>query len=89
MLRIPMLTPSGEVIFSRNFITSSKLSSGSPIPISTILEMGRPESSWEKSTWSRSSDGSSLRTRPPIVDAQNLQPIGQPTSDEMQTVLPW
>ena len=24
-----------------------------------------------------------------MVDAQNLQPIGQPTSEEMQTVLPW
>ena len=24
-----------------------------------------------------------------MVDAQNLQPIGQPTSAEMQTVLPW
>ena len=44
MFRIPMLTPSGEVMFSRNRITSSKLSSGSPMPMSTMWEMRSPMS---------------------------------------------
>ena len=59
------------------------------MPIRTILEIGSPESIWLNSTWSRSSEGLSLRTSPPSVDAQNLQPIRQPTSEEMHTVLPW
>ena len=46
MLRMPMLTPSGEVIFSRKRITSSKLSSGSPMPMSTMWEMRSPMSFW-------------------------------------------
>ncbi len=58
------------------------------MPISTIWEMGRPESTWVKSTWSSISNGSSRRTRPPKVEAQKAHPIRQPTSVEMQTVLP-
>ena len=43
---VPMLTPSGEVMFSRNLITSSKLSSGTPMPMSTMCEMRSPISFW-------------------------------------------
>ena len=89
MCRIPMFMLSGGFTSSRKRITASKLSSGSPMPISTMFEIVSPESSCENSTWSSSSAGVSRRTRPPSVDAQNLHPIGQPTSDEMHTVFPW
>ena len=46
MLRIPMLTPSGDEIRERNFITWSKLSSGSPMPMRTMWEMRSPMSFW-------------------------------------------
>ena len=46
MFRIPMFTPSGEEMFSRKRMTSSKLSSGSPMPISTMWEMRSPMSFW-------------------------------------------
>ena len=89
MWRIPMCSPSGLLTSSRNRRTLSRLSRGSPIPISTILETSSPESSWVNSTWSSISEAVSRRTSPPRVEAQNLQPMAQPTSEEMQTVLPW
>ena len=46
MFRIPMFTPSGDEMFSRKRMTSSKLSSGSPMPISTMWEMRSPMSFW-------------------------------------------
>ena len=58
------------------------------MPMSTMWEMGRPESTWVNSTSSSISKGSSRRTRPPMVEAQKAQPIRQPTSVEMQTVFP-
>ena len=58
------------------------------MPMSTMWEMGKPESNWVKSTWSSISAGSSRRTRPPRVEAQKAQPIRHPTSVEMHTVLP-
>ena len=58
------------------------------MPMSTMWEMGRPESTWVNRTWSSISKGSRRRTNPPRVEAQKAQPMGQPTSVEMQTVLP-
>ena len=58
------------------------------MPMSTMWEMGRPESTWVNRTSSSISKGSSRRTRPPMVEAQKAQPIRQPTSVEMHTVLP-
>ena len=89
MCRIPMFSPSGWFTSSRNRSTLSRLSSGSPMPIKTILEMGSPESFWAKITWSRISDGVKSLTLPAIVDAQKAHPIRQPTCEETQTVLPW
>ena len=57
--------------------------------MSTILEMGNPESFSEKSTSSRISEARKFRTSPPMVEAQKAQPCLQPTWVEMQTVLPW
>ena len=54
----------------------------------TMLEMVSPESFWANITWSKISDGSNRRTKPPNVDAQKAQPIRQPTSEETQMVLP-
>ena len=88
MCRMEIFMPSALLTSSKNRITLSKLSSGSPIPISTMWLTGKPESIWVNSTWSSISKGSSLRTRPPKVDAQKAQPIAQPTSVEMQTVFP-
>ena len=79
--------PSGLFTSSRKRITLSKLSSGSPMPIRTMWEISRPESSWVNSTSSSISWGSRRRTRPPMV-AQKAQPMRQPTSEEMHTVLP-
>ena len=59
------------------------------MPMSTMLEMGTPLSSWVNSTWSSSSEGRRSRTLPAMVLAQKAQPMRQPTWDEMQTVLPW
>ena len=73
----------------RNFMTLSKLSSGSPMPMSTMFEMGRPDSFCENMTSSRISEGSRPLIRPPMVEAQKAQPWRQPTCVEMQTVLPW
>ena len=70
-------------------MTLSKLSNGSPIPMSTMLEIFRPLSRSEESTSSSISDGSRFRIRPPIVEAQKAHPCRQPTCEEMQTVLPW
>ena len=53
-----------------------------------MLEMGAPLSIWVNSTWSTISAGDRSRTFPAMVDAQNAQPIRQPTWQEMQTVLP-
>ena len=89
MCRIPMFSPSGWFTSSRNRSTLSRLSMGSPMPISTILEMGAPESFWVKITWSSISPGVKSRTFPAMVDAQKAQPIRQPTWEEMQTVFPW
>ena len=55
------------------------------MPMSTMLEIGSPESSWVKSTWSKISDGARRRTKPAWVEAQKTHPILQPTSVEMQT----
>ena len=84
-----MFSPSGWFTISRNFSTASRLSIGSPMPISTMLEMGAPESFWTKITCSSSSPGVRSRTFPAMVDAQKAQPIRQPTWEEMQTVFPW
>ena len=88
MCRMEICIPSGLFTSSRKRITLSKLSSGSPMPMSTIWEMGWPESTCVNRTWSSISNGSSRRTKPPRVDAQKAQPMRQPTSVEMQTVLP-
>ena len=58
------------------------------MPMRTMLEMGRPESSWVKRTWSSISEGVRSRTLPPRVEAQKAQPIRQPTWEEIQTVFP-
>ena len=50
MCRMEMFMPSGLFTSSRKRITLSKLSSGSPMPISTMWEMGRPESTCVNST---------------------------------------
>ena len=86
--RIPMFSPSGWFTRVRNFITVSKLSSGSPIPMSTMLEMGAPLSSWVNSTWSIISAGVRFRTFPARVEAQKAQPMRQPTWQEIHTVFP-
>ena len=58
------------------------------MPMSTMLEMGAPLSSWVKSTWSTISAGVRFRTLPASVEAQKAQPMRQPTWLETQTVLP-
>ena len=62
---------------------------GSPMPISTMLLISRPESSWVNSTWSNISAGVRSRTFPATVEAQKAHPIRHPTWEEIHTVLPW
>ena len=50
MWRMEMFMPSGLFTSSRNRSTLSKLSRGSPMPIRTIWDTGRPESIWVKRT---------------------------------------
>lgn len=50
MWRMPMFRPSAWLTSSRKRRTLSRLSMGSPMPIKTMLEMGRPLSIWVKST---------------------------------------
>ena len=59
------------------------------MPISTMLDTGRPESIWVNSTWSSISAGVRSRTLPAMVEAQKAHPIRHPTWEEMHTVLPW
>ena len=56
--------------------------------IQRLSDPGAPLSIWVDSTWSTISAGARSRTFPAMVDAQNAQPIRQPTWQEMQTVLP-
>ena len=88
MCRMPMFSPSGWLTRVRNFITVSKLSSGSPMPMRTMLETGSPLSSWVNSTWAIISAGVRSRTLPARVEAQKAQPMRQPTWQEMHTVFP-
>ena len=89
MCLMPMSIPCGQLTSCRNFTTLSKLSSGSPMPISTMFDIFSPESFSENMTSSSISPGSRLRTSPPMVEAQKAQPWRQPTCVEMHTVLPW
>ena len=50
MCRMPMFSPWGLLTSSKKRSTLSMLSSGSPMPMSTMLDTGRPLSSWVKST---------------------------------------
>ena len=88
MCRIPMFMPSGWFTSLRNFMTLSKLSSGSPIPMSTMCPIFKPDSFSENMTSSSISPASRFLTSPPIVDAQKAQPWRQPTCVEMHTLLP-
>ena len=88
MCRMLMLRPSGWLMSSRNRMTVSKLSSGSPMPINTMCETGRPDSFSENSTSFSISEGVRFRTSPPMVEAQKAHPCRQPTCEEMQTVFP-
>ena len=85
---MPMFIPSGWFTRVRNRITVSKLSRGSPMPMSTMLEMGAPLSIWVNSTWSIISAGVRSRTLPARVEAQKAHPMRQPTWQEMHTVFP-
>ena len=50
MCRMPMFIPSGWLMSSKKRSTFFRLSIGSPMPIRTMLEISRPESSCVKST---------------------------------------
>ena len=50
MWRMPMFIPSGWLMSSKKRSTFFRLSIGSPMPIRTMLEISRPESSCVKST---------------------------------------
>jgi len=67
-------------------ITDGRLSSGSPIPMKTMLLTRVPNSSWMWRTWSMISYGMRLRAKPPLPVAQKVQRMGQPTWEEMHAV---
>ena len=83
-----MFSPFSSVRSSMNLSRLSKLSIGSPVPITTTFATLSPVSLVIRYIWSNISDGVSPRTSPSNVDAQNRQPIRQPTCEEMQTELP-
>ena len=96
--RMLMFSPPGSPSILRKVTTLSKLSSGSPLPISTTLSTGRrsglmaraPRTYAPAATTSPSiSKGARSRTFPPRPDAQKAQPIAQPTCVETHSVFPY
>ena len=88
-----MLSPSGAFNRCKNLTTLSKLSKGSPLPMSTIFDtFSSPSCSaslFTQRTSASISPGRRFLTLPSSVDAQNAHPIAQPTCVDMQTVLPY
>ena len=66
----------------------SKLSRGSPVPITTTLETFSPVILSMLYICSSISDTVRFLTSPDNVDAQNLQPIRHPTWEDIHTELP-
>ena len=83
-----MFSPFSSVSISMNLTRLSKLSSGSPVPITTTFDTRSPVIFWMLYICDSISDAVRFLTSPPMVDAQNLQPIRQPTWDDMHTELP-
>ncbi len=88
MLRMPMFTPCGQEMIDRKSITLSKLSSGSPMPISTMCETRSPVSAMTAYISPAISPAVRFRTRPPCVEAQKRHPMRQPTCVDTHTELP-
>ena len=57
--------------------------------MTTTLDTRSPVSFWIAYTWASISPTVRFRTRPPMPEAQNLQPMRQPTWEEIQTESPW
>src|SRR5699024_6962021 len=91
MLRWEMLSPSCADTSRKNLTTLSKLSSGSPLPINTMLVtyLSPPPSAFTASTCPSISPDDRLRINPSRVLAQNLQPKRHPTCVDTQRVLPY
>ena len=80
----PIFNPFGLFIIFTAFITLSKLSSGSPIPINTILEILMFSSCSTAKICSTISPLVKLLTNLIPVEAQNLQPILHPICEDTQ-----
>jgi len=83
-----MFNPFSSLINSRNFVTFSKLSRGSPLPIKTMLETFSPMFFSISYICSNNSEGLKFLSSPLRVEAQNLQPIRHPDCVEIHTELP-
>ena len=84
-----ILSPFSSVRSFSNLIKLSKLSKGSPDPITTTLDTLFPVSDCILYIWSSISDGYRFLASPSRVEAQNRQPILQPACDEIHTESPW
>ena len=78
MFRIPMFTPSGDEMFSRKRMTSSKLSSGSPMPISTMWRCAPRCPSGRCRSRSRSPPPRGCAPGPPGWRRRSGSPSGSP-----------
>ena len=67
-------------------VTASKLSSGSPIPISTTLVTARSSSRTASHTWPAISAAERFRLKPCLPVEQNAQSSGQPTWEDTHRV---
>ena len=87
-VNMPMFIPEGELTSLRKRTTLSKLSSGSPMPMSTRWFTGFPAALSLTMNSSSISQAFRFRFLPPMVEAQKLQPMAQPTWVDMQRELP-
>mmetsp|Transcript_57463 Transcript_57463/g.159953 ORF Transcript_57463/g.159953 Transcript_57463/m.159953 type:complete len:209 (+) Transcript_57463:318-944(+) len=69
------------------WVTPSKFSSGSPMPMKTTFETGRRDRACTSCSWI--SPAHKLPWRPMVPVAQNVHPKRHPTCEEMQSVSRW
>ena len=89
MWRAPRPNRSVSLSASAAASTASVLSSGSPMPMNTMLVTRCPSASmWRRqnNAWSTISAASRSRQKPSSPVAQNGQPTAQPAWDEMHSV---
>ena len=88
ILRAPMPRPHSALIVRIACVTLAKFASGSPMPMNTTFDTRpTPSSRPSRQICSTMRPAVRLPSRPPMPDAQNLQPTGQPIWLDTHAVL--